>query len=29
MKSVDGTWKLVGLVSLGGEYISMQALTEG
>lgn len=29
MKSVDGTWKLVGLVSLGEEYISMQALTEG
>ena len=26
MKSVDGVWKLVGLVSLGDDYNSMQNL---
>ena len=29
MKSVDGMWKLVGLVSFSEEYISIQALIGG
>lgn len=29
MKSLDGKWKLVGLVSLGEEYQSMQTITKG
>ena len=29
MKSVNGRWKLVGLVSLGEEYQSMQKIISG
>ena len=29
MKSVNGVWKLVGLVSLGDEYQSMQSIIKG
>ena len=29
MKSVDGQWKLVGLVSLGEEHRSMQTIMTG